>query len=691
MPQELLSASLQEAEHSEPAVRAAALLHIARVMSAFDHAQAEGVVERALALASDLPEPDREVLLAQAVSLVATVSPKRALELAPSVSADDMPGSVMQKALFDMMSHGHVAEAIDYLSAPNVNGEYPFDAALQAMGRSNDDAVRLRILRGALAAMRLQMRAVGIARFLRGMSTQIFNRWYGLLPPDEAAAVVRDLVHWILGQPDESINASAQDVRFSSTHAHRLFQIIGPLQRLDPQLAQSVIKEHLQLAAAAARYPYGQESIEAALHQRDAQAPATATTEQPHYILVGHRLIPIPEALRTNFKEAFDVALRAYFTDTDPEHPNDAPRECWPSASEFRNILYKAGQHEGPGAVRHLDRIPDAALRLFAQIELAAALAGLPQIGGMSITPGPYGFRQSRAMARKTDGGAPHIPPPVMHREPPVRKPDVPPSFEARIMPARRGVGAGPAGGSGPDYWVIEGAPLRPILATLYDISDRRIDLTTTLDANRFDFALVLPQSVSRETMIRLMRESIEKAFHVTRELRPMDVDVLTAPNGVRAHAAGEDMFGMGGIGAFGSMGFVEDARNGPGHVQDGFQLMEIMNLHMVPSEVEATTPEEGLRAMKSALLRASSVSTRGGVGINSVDDSLTMEELCQLLESGLDRPVIDDTRLTGRYVLKVHSEVVNTRDFLRLLCEKVGLVVTSERRDVPVLIVQER
>jgi hypothetical protein len=98
MVRELLSASLHEAEHSEPAVRAAALLHTARVVSAFDHAEAERVVERALALATALPEPDREVILAQAVSLVGTVSPKRALELAPSVSADDMPGGVIQKA-----------------------------------------------------------------------------------------------------------------------------------------------------------------------------------------------------------------------------------------------------------------------------------------------------------------------------------------------------------------------------------------------------------------------------------------------------------------------------------------------------------------------------------------------------------------------------------------------------------------
>src|SRR6185295_9835944 len=111
---------------------------------------------------------------------------------------------------------------------------------------------------------------------------------------------------------------------------------------------------------------------------------------------------------------------------------------------------------------------------------------------------------------------------------------------------------------------------------------------------------------------------------------------------------------------------------------------------HMAPSEVEPT-PEDALRAMRSALLRLPAGSAGGGVGINSVHDCLTMEELCRLLESGLDRPVIDDTGVTGRHVLKVHSEAVDTRDFLRVLCDKLGLVVTSERRDVALLVVRQR
>ena len=53
---------------------------------------------------------------------------------------------------------------------------------------------------------------------------------------------------------------------------------------------------------------------------------------------------------------------------------------------------YAAGKRLGSSAAAHLDRIPDADLRLFAQIELAAALAGLPELQGT--------LREQRARAR---------------------------------------------------------------------------------------------------------------------------------------------------------------------------------------------------------------------------------------------------------------------------------------------------
>ncbi len=74
-----------------------------------------------------------------------------------------------------------------------------------------------------------------------------------------------------------------------------------------------------------------------------------------------------------------------YGKDSHPKNPNVAPKDCWPSASEFRNILFKAGQHQGLAAVKHLDSVPDPDLRLFAQIELCAGAEDLPQIGGLTV------------------------------------------------------------------------------------------------------------------------------------------------------------------------------------------------------------------------------------------------------------------------------------------------------------------
>jgi uncharacterized protein (TIGR03435 family) len=662
------------------------LLHIARALDAFDRAEAERLLERGITEAGQLPEPERGVILAQAVSLAAAVSPKRAVQLADSVPDAAIPGGVMTKALFDMLSHGHVEEAVRYLSDPTLDGEYPYAAAQQAMARS-DDATRLRVLRAALAAMRGEMATRDRGRFFRGKESRIFRRWWALLPSAEAKAFVGELVQWIVAQPDQFIRASVQDLKFSSTREHQLFEVLGPLRRLDPQLTDSLLETHPQLAAAAARYPYGHESIDDAVRQRPPASPPPQQAE-PYYFAIGHRLIPISEAIRTGFKEPFDVAMRAYAVDANHERPNDAPQECWPSAQEFRTILYRAGKHEGRAAIRHLDRIPERTLRLFAQIELAAALAGRPQIGGTSITPGPHGFRSAWELEKRATQ-RPTAPPPFPITQPwtPAKRPSLPPSNEARIAPTRHTSAAGPSGGSGPDYWVIENAPFKAVLANLYDIAETRIDMAAPLDSTAYDLALALPRSVNRETMIRLMRESIERTFHVAREVRSMEVDVLTAPHGITAPEAHDEDFAFG----VGSIGFAEIDDGGTSHVLDGARLMEIMNLHTVPSEA-GDDPEEAVRVMRNFLMKMSYGSVRGAAGaVNSIADHVTMGELCQVLESSLNRPLIDETLLTGRYAVNVHSEAVTTREFLSVLCDKLGVVVKTERRDVSTLVVRPK
>ena len=64
-------------------------------------------------------------------------------------------------------------------------------------------------------------------------------------------------------------------------------------------------------------------------------------------------LIPIAEALATDFEAAFRHAHESFANDTDTECPNGAHNECWPSTREFRHILFKAGKHQGLTAANH--------------------------------------------------------------------------------------------------------------------------------------------------------------------------------------------------------------------------------------------------------------------------------------------------------------------------------------------------
>ncbi len=386
MPAQLLAEVRQLIEQSHPPEKAAALLHLARVLTAFDRAEAEQVLERGIALAVELPKPEGDPIRSQAVTLAAAVSPRRALQLMSPVVAGMWRHVRATGIVFSMLRHGHLADSVSYLSDPPLAEEYPFNAATEAIGRSRNDAeARRNILRGAIRA-RLGESASSAHGF-----EMLFSLWWRLLPADEARLAVREIVRRIIeepdGQTDSKFGSDGKVARFSSTREAGLFGIIGPARQLDAELAESLCREYRQLAAAIVPFPRGYYTEATPPEERVAEEPVERC-EQPDYITIGHSgLLPIPDALKNGFREPFAEAWRLYKRDTDPSNPNQAPRECWPSAMEFRNILYKAGQHEGRAAARYLDRIPDRDLRLFAQIELIAGIAGLPQFGGMSIPP----------------------------------------------------------------------------------------------------------------------------------------------------------------------------------------------------------------------------------------------------------------------------------------------------------------
>lgn len=383
MSRQLLFAAREKAERSEPAVRAAALMHIARVLARSDQIGAEQLLEQGISLAKRLESQISSQLLDNAVYLAAATSPKHAFPLYPDHRRTDPFGGAVVGLINAMAQHGHVDDAIEYLSDPLPGDGFPLHFVNNLAGECRDDETRLKLLRLAMRAWKERGIAGSIPeeRFAEPAFIAFFGRHWSLLPQTEARPVLNEILQWALEKKTEPISfpltltENPVDPHLTSETELRLFQLMPALRSLEPDFAQRVLTDRPQLAVAVKRFPMGMQSVHEASRKFD---PA-----RDDAMMIGDsEVIPMTEALATNFEAAFREAHDRYARDIDPENPNEAPKECWPSAWEYRNILFKAGQHQGLQAEKHLTRIPDPDLRLFAQIELCAAVEGLPQIGG---------------------------------------------------------------------------------------------------------------------------------------------------------------------------------------------------------------------------------------------------------------------------------------------------------------------
>jgi hypothetical protein len=390
----------QQAERSSPPVRAAARMRIARVQSAADPGQARITFEMALDEIPSLPIRDRHLFFEQAQQVAAAFAPDFLREI-PSLRR--FPNGFHSGTLINiMLQNGHIDGAFDYAIRCDIPFSFPFGYAVSLMHKLDDER-RLTVLRRAMDAWRAPQddeamrphrspQEDGRARLIRSLHlqldfTRLFQCQWKILPPDEALAVVREIVRIAVEQPDLGTSARyGEDIRITSSREHVLFEVLHILRHLDVPLAESLIANHEQLAAAARRYPNGSESIHQELEERREQLAASGATCGGGFVMAGNpRDFAYQRALQQSsrggdFGPSIDHALERYLEDTAPESPNEVPRPFWPSTCAFRTILYSAGKRIGAEAEILLDRIPEDDLRLFAQIELAAALAGLPEL-----------------------------------------------------------------------------------------------------------------------------------------------------------------------------------------------------------------------------------------------------------------------------------------------------------------------
>jgi uncharacterized protein (TIGR03435 family) len=188
------------------------------------------------------------------------------------------------------------------------------------------------------------------------------------------------------------------------------------------------------------------------------------------------------------------------------------------------------------------------------------------------------------------------------------------------------------------DHWTARGYDLKSLIAEIYDVDARRIDLPETAAKGRYDVSLAFPEDQSDEATRRLLQQALQNKFAltITPEARSMEVYVITAPNGpgpaLRPHklAATEDM-----------PQFSYQGRDCPGISSGG-------------------------------------ISATAG----------TISEFRRTLEPNLDRLLINETNLPGAYDFKI-GEYRSREELFQLLRIQLGLVVTPSRRNIEILAVR--
>jgi len=382
---DLLSRARTQAERSEPSVRATALLRIARVQTAFDRDEAVETLKMGLAETRRLPDRKRSYL-DHARQVTAAVAPNLLSEF-PSGDHGRLPHEP-EKLVSIMLEHKLVDAAFEYVMGYKESSGFPFGYSVNLILRMEDEGRRVTVLRRAIEAWRTARHDMFRRNFIR-----LFGSQWRLLPEAEAREVVREIVREEMERHDESTSAGYPDgIHISSRREHTFFEIVHVLRHLDASLAESLIAGHEQLAAAVRRFPYGKETM---IEESEERRKAAGESRGGSVMSAGTpRDIPYARALMAaskdgDFEPVIEDAMERFRVDTNPDSANPRPKEFWPSTCAFRTILHRAGKRVGRGAAGYLDRIPDNDLRLFAQIELAAALAGLPEWGETQMTHRP--------------------------------------------------------------------------------------------------------------------------------------------------------------------------------------------------------------------------------------------------------------------------------------------------------------
>jgi uncharacterized protein (TIGR03435 family) len=227
-----------------------------------------------------------------------------------------------------------------------------------------------------------------------------------------------------------------------------------------------------------------------------------------------------------------------------------------------------------------------------------------------------------------------------------------------RVSPSRRDPHEGPMIVSTPQRVTAEGLTMRELIAWAYRADTRSVEMPAGVnDRERFDVRLDLTGPQSWPAIDRLVREGLDRHFGVTvtREVRPIDVFILTATDrpgpGRRSH---DDDAGFGAeYTAFSTIAFSE--------------LSE-------PLSLDGPDWRNRLHSVGPIRLTAT-----------------TIAGFARWLEDIVGHQVIDETGLTETYDIEVTGELQGLDELRQALLEQLALVLTRAQREMERLVVRRK
>jgi len=205
---------------------------------------------------------------------------------------------------------------------------------------------------------------------------------------------------------------------------------------------------------------------------------------------------------------------------------------------------------------------------------------------------------------------------------------------------------------SGADHWDARGYDLKSLIAEIFSIDGRLVDVPEDVAAGqRYDVSLSLPTELDQDSMQRILVKALAQRFGVSiqPESRMMDVYVLSASEG-----AGSGL---------------------KRHV-----FARHAGLKKLVSGGDDSSDEGGRITYMG---RDCSGVNSGGITVQGG----TMADFRRTLEPELDRVLVDETKLRGSYDFKIGLYANQTQLFE--LMRGLGLEIRPEQRSVSVLTVR--